>query len=157
MAFDTDLRRFTITTGTVPVANVLGVVNVDGRATYREYLSSGIYSTEQVSSVADVAARYSGMVGYVLAYTDPDEPTYTSLTPTSGTSAGGTSVVITGTGYNSAACVVTIGGNVATALTTRGNATTISFVTPAHAAGAVNVVITTAEGTVTGTGAFTYT
>lgn len=158
MAYDPELRRFSLVTGTVADADVSGVVYPDGVAVYRKYqLAANKLSTVMQTTVSDLQAQYSGMAGYSLSYTDPADPTYTSLTPTSGTASGGTSVTITGTGYNSATCTVTIGGNVATALTTRSNATTIVFVTPAHAAGAVNVVITTSEGTVTGTGAFTYT
>jgi hypothetical protein len=156
MAFSTVLRRFQITTGSAnPVTKVIGAAFPDGRCIIREYLASGIYSTEQESSLTDVLARYSAHEGYVLAYIDATTPTYTSVSPTSGAAAGGTTIVITGTNLNSASVAVTVGGVAAT--TVRSNATTISCVTGAHAAGAVDIVITTNEGTVTGTSAFTYT
>lgn len=158
MAFDQDIRRFIITTGTTPVTNVRGTVTPSGRCTYEEYDAAANDYTSPISGkLTDLTAKYSAQSSYALTYIDPDEPVYTSLTPTTGTAAGGTTVVITGTGLNSSSCSVVIGGNTATALTTRNNATTISFVTPAHAAGAVSVVVTTAEGTFTAAGAFTYT
>jgi hypothetical protein len=81
-------------------------------------------------------------------------PTVTSISPTTGTTAGGTSVTITGTNLTGAT-VVTIGGVAATGLTVV-NATTITATTPAHAAGAVDVAVTTPGGTGTGTGLYTY-
>ena len=67
--------------------------------------------------------------------------TLTSLNPTSGTSAGGTSVTITGTGFVcSPAPTVTVGGVVATI--TACSATSITFTTPAGSVGNANVVVT---------------
>lgn len=65
-------------------------------------------------------------------------PTVSSITPNSGSTAGGTSVTISGTGFISGA-TVTIG----TAATNVNvvNSTTITALTPAHAAGPVNVVV----------------
>jgi hypothetical protein len=87
------------------------------------------------------------------AFTYAAAPTYTSLTPSSGTSSGGTSVTITGTNLSNATSV-TIGGAAATI--TNNTATQIIVTTPAGTIGAQNVVITTVGGTATGTGAFTY-
>ena len=83
-------------------------------------------------------------------------PTVTSVTPTSGPVAGGTSVTIAGTNFVSGA-TVTFGGSSATTVTVT-NSTTMTAVTPAHAAGAVNVVVTNPDGQ-SGTKAngFTYT
>jgi hypothetical protein len=82
-------------------------------------------------------------------------PTFTSINPTAGPIAGGTSVTITGTDFTGATAV-TFDGIAATGITVV-NANTITATTPAHAAGAVNVVVTTPGGTATGTNAFTYT
>ncbi len=82
-------------------------------------------------------------------------PTVTSISPTSGPPAGGTSVTITGTGFVSGA-TVTIGGTPATGVTWV-NATTITAITPAVTAGAKNVVVInpdTQAGTLTN--GFTY-
>jgi hypothetical protein len=60
----------------------------------------------------------------------------TGVAPTSGPDTGGTSVTITGTGFDSGVTNVTFGGTAATGVTFV-NATTITATTPAHAAGAV--------------------
>lgn len=72
-------------------------------------------------------------------------PTVTSVSPSSGTTLGGTSVTITGTNLTGAT-TVTFGGTNATNVVVT-NATTITATAPAHAAGAVTVTVTTAEGT----------
>ncbi|GAA3220292.1 hypothetical protein GCM10010532_049870 [Dactylosporangium siamense] len=82
-------------------------------------------------------------------------PVVSSLSPNTGTTYGGTSVVITGTGFTGAtgASAVTFDGNNATSYTVN-SATQITAVAPAGTAGAKNVVVTTAGGSSTGT---TYT
>ena len=82
-------------------------------------------------------------------------PTVTSLSPNSGGIAGGTSVTITGTNFTGATAV-TFGGTAATNVIVV-NATTITATTPAHAAGSVDVAVTTPGGTGSKTGGFTYT
>ena len=81
-------------------------------------------------------------------------PTLASISPTSGSTAGGTSVTLTGTNFDSS-CGGTFGGTAATALSVA-SATSISATTPAHAAGAVNVAVMCTAGSATLTGAFTY-
>jgi len=66
-------------------------------------------------------------------------PAITSLTPTSGPAAGGTAVTITGTGFTGATGA-TFGGTAGTAFTVV-NDTTITVTTPAHAPGAVDVIV----------------
>ena len=79
------------------------------------------------------------------AYTYTAGPTFTSITPTSGPTAGGTPVTITGSNFVDVGLFgVTIGG--ANAAGAYVNPTTITATTPAHAAGAVNVVITNNDG-----------
>jgi hypothetical protein len=83
-------------------------------------------------------------------------PTVTSISPNSGTINGGTAVSITGTGFLAGA-TVSVGGTTATGVTVV-NSTSITATTPAHAAGAVNVIVTnsdTQSGTLTQ--GFTYT
>ena len=156
MAYDPELRRFSIVTGTSPDADVSGVVYPDGRAVYRKYQTApNSLSTPMCTSITDLTDQYSAMAGYSLTYTDPLNPDGVSVSPATGTAAGGTAFVITGTGLNSASVAVTIGGAAAT--TIRSNATTIAAVSPAGTAGARDIVITTAEGTDTMVGAWTYT
>jgi hypothetical protein len=91
----------------------------------------------------------SGSLASGYTYRNP-APTVTSITPNTGTSAGGTSVTIAGTGFTAGA-TVSLGGTAATAVNVV-SSTSITATTPAHAAGAVNVVVTntdTQSGTLT--------
>ena len=81
-------------------------------------------------------------------------PTVTTISPSSGTTAGGTPITITGTNFTGAPGV-TIGGNVATSVVV-GSSTSITANTPAGTAGAKDVVVTTPGGSATGSGLFTY-
>jgi hypothetical protein len=83
-------------------------------------------------------------------------PSVASLTPPTGGIAGGTNVTIAGGGFQ-ATPTVTFGGLAATNVV-RVSSTTITADTPAHAAGAVNVVVTNPDTrSVTKTAGFTYT
>ena len=156
MAYDPELRRFSIVTGTVPDADVSGVVYPDGRAVYRKYQAEpNTFSTPMCTSITDLAEQYSAQGSYTLTYIDPLNPDGVSVSPATGAAAGGTAFVITGTGLNSASCAVSMGGVACTVV--RCNATTIAAVSGAHSAGVVDIVITTAEGTDTMVGAWTYT
>jgi hypothetical protein len=78
-----------------------------------------------------------------------------AVNPTSGPTAGGTSLTITGTNF-AAGATVTVGGTAATGVIVN-NSTTITATTPAHAAGAVDVVVTNSNGqSGSKTNAFTY-
>lgn|GEM_PF-3641661 len=81
-------------------------------------------------------------------------PSITGVSPNNGASAGGTSVTLTGTSFDCASAV-TLGGSAATIVSK--SPTSLSVTTPAHAAGAVNVAVTTPGGTATLTNGFTYT
>ncbi|MBT0771396.1 IPT/TIG domain-containing protein [Kineosporia sp. J2-2] len=96
-----------------------------------------------------------GSASTTFTYNTP--PTITSLSPITGTAAGGTEVTLTGTGF-AGATGVTIGGNSVTgAGFTLVDPTTIRFTTPAHATGPVSVVVTGPNGNSTGTTLFVYT
>jgi hypothetical protein len=83
-------------------------------------------------------------------------PIINSVTPNSGTTTGGTSLTISGNNYVSGA-TVTIGGAAATNVNVL-NATTITATTPAHAAGAVNIVLSNPDNqSATLNDGFTYT
>jgi hypothetical protein len=70
-------------------------------------------------------------------------PTISSIVPSSGSTAGGTVVVITGANFSSGA-KVSFGGTDATTSVT--SSTSITTVSPAHAAGTVNLVVTNSDG-----------
>ncbi len=72
-------------------------------------------------------------------------PTVSSIAPTSGPATGGTTVIITGTDL-SGATAVSFGGTAATGFTVN-SATQITATAPAHAAGAVDITVTTVGGT----------
>jgi hypothetical protein len=73
------------------------------------------------------------------------QPTLSSITPTSGSTAGGTSVTLTGTGFVAGASV-SFGGSAATNVVVV-SSTSITAKTPAHAAGTVGVTVTNPDGT----------
>lgn len=87
-------------------------------------------------------------------YVAPLGPTVTSTSPSSGTTAGGTTVTLTGTNF-AAGATVTFGGVPATSVTYVSD-TTLRVVTPAHVAGAVDVRVTVGALSATQTGGFTY-
>jgi hypothetical protein len=114
-------------------------------------------SPAQGAGPVDVTVTTSGGTSATSAndqftYVVPAPPTITSITPSSGPAAGGTSVTIAGTNLSGAS--VTFGGTAATGVTA--TATQITCTTPAHAAGAVDVVVTTIGGSATSTGGYTY-
>jgi hypothetical protein len=88
------------------------------------------------------------------AYFAANEPTVTSLDVTEGGSAGGTTVVLTGTYFTGATSVKFGATEVASYVVD--SAVQITAVTPAHAIGLVDVSVTTAAGTGTKLDAFTF-
>ena len=93
--------------------------------------------------------------GYTYTTSNP-APTVSAITPNSGTANGGTAVTITGTGFLAGA-TVKLGGTAATGVTVV-SSTSITATTPAHAAGAVSVVVTNSDAqTGTLTNGYTYT
>jgi hypothetical protein len=87
----------------------------------------------------------SATLGNGFTYTiSTPPPTITSITPNSGTTAGGTSVTISGSNFVSGASVGF--GGVASTNVTVINSSSISAITPAHTAGTVNVVVTNRDG-----------
>lgn len=94
--------------------------------------------------------------GAVMNFTTLSAPTITGVSPASGSTAGGTSITITGADFHNGA-TVTVGGAAATGVSVA-SSTSITATTPAGTTGAQDVVVTNPDGgTVTSTGAFTYT
>lgn len=83
-----------------------------------------------------------------------DAPTVTSASPNTGSTAGGNTIVITGTNFVAGA-TATVGG-VNCPVGGGGTSTSLSCTTGAHAAGAVNIVVTNPD-TQTGTGVAVFT
>ncbi len=80
-------------------------------------------------------------------------PSITLVNPSSGPTAGFTSITIVGTNFTGATSV-TVGGVAASYVVVSAN--TITAISPAHSVGAVGIVVVTPNGTVTLLGAFTY-
>jgi hypothetical protein len=76
-------------------------------------------------------------------YVNP-APTVSAVSPATGATAGGTTITVTGTGFLAGAAV-SLGGS-ACASVNASSATSLSCATPAHAAGAVSVVVTNSDG-----------
>ena len=108
--------------------------------------------TVSVATAAGLSAAGSGTT-----YTyNATAPTVTGLSPASGPTAGGASVVITGTNLNGATAV-TFAGTAATSYSID-SATQITAVAPAGIAGSAQVTVTTPYGTssTSGSSQFTY-
>jgi len=118
--------------------NTLGLISGSTSCTYNTGITSP--STDTITITAYIGSAVP--------------PSITTVSPSSGGTSGGTSVTITGTNLDSATAV-TIGGVAATVVSN--SATSITATTGVHAAGAVDVAVTTANGTGTLPGAFTYT
>ena len=118
-----------------------GIVLVDSqtvRVTSPAHAAGAVNVTVTTPSGTSAPATYT----YT---TPPAPPTVTGLSFTTGTTLGGTSLTITGTNLTGATAVRF--GATAAILWTVVNATTITVTSPAHAAGAVNVTVTTPGGT----------
>jgi len=119
------------------------IPNLTPGVTYTIYLKA-------VNSVGDSVASSSVNVVPVSG-----PPTVTSISPTSGTTAGGTSVTITGTNFISGA-TVTIGGSSCTSVVVV-SSTSITCTTPSGTAGSQDVVVATGVSpNATLAGRFTY-
>jgi hypothetical protein len=110
--------------------------------------STTITATTPANSAGSVTVTVSesgqsGSLASGFTYAVPT-PTVTGVSPNAGTTAGGTSVTISGTNFLSGA-TVTFGGSAATAVTVV-NSTTITATTPAGSAGGVTVTVTNAGG-----------
>ena len=95
-----------------------------------------------------------GTATLAFGFTYVAPPTLTSASPTAGPTAGGTSVTLVGFNAGSATAV-TFGGIPATNLIPVA-ANVIVVTAPAHAAGAVDIVLTTSGGSATLVNGYTY-
>jgi hypothetical protein len=101
-----------------------------------------------ISLIAPASARFNALApscGYGYGY-PPAAPTVAYVSPNFGPTTGGTTVTITGSGFCGTISAVNFGANAATSVATV-NDTTATAVSPAGAAGAVDVTVTTSKGT----------
>jgi uncharacterized repeat protein (TIGR01451 family) len=140
-----------------PVANVTGTL-----MSYCHILSgcsaSPVFHPLTVDVIAPIV---DGKVGScVFPNAGAVTPFVSSVSPPSGPVGGGTTVTITGTGFQSGATVSFLDATraAAAASVTFVSATQLAAVTPAHAAGTTDVVVgSPAKRTTTKAGAFTFT
>ncbi|MDO7882939.1 MBG domain-containing protein [Salinibacterium soli] len=86
-------------------------------------------------------------------------PTISAVTPNSGPVSGGQSVTVTGTNFragNGSLATITFGGVSATVQSIATNGKSMTVVVPAHAAGAVDVQVSTVDGRATSRNGYTY-
>src|SRR5439155_23195192 len=97
------------------------------------------------AGAATVAVTVNGQTGSLAnGFTYTDSPTVRSVSPNSGSTAGGTAVTIRGTNFVAGA-TVTFGGTAATNVMVA-SSTSITATTPPGSAGAVTVTVTNASG-----------
>jgi hypothetical protein len=126
----TPATSFTVNSGTsITAVSPAGSSTVDIRVTTPNGGTSAVVSTDQ--------------------FTYAPIPAVTAIGPSSGTTAGGTSVTITGNGFsgtNFTSTAVNFGSTPATNFTVN-SATSITAVSPAESAGTVDIEVTTPGGT----------
>ena len=119
--------------------------------------ATSVTVVNSTSITANTAAHAAGAVSVVVTNTDGQSgtltngytytnpaPTVSSIAPSSGSTSGGTSVTITGTGFLTGA-TVKIGGTAATNVVVA-NSTSITATSAAHSAGSGSVVVTNTDG-----------
>ena len=149
------------TPGTVPTYLRVARTTAGGVVTYTAYTSTDGTTWTAVPGSTQTVSGLSGSVLAGLAVTSHNQgtastagfdtvsvtaaaPTVSAVSPPSGTSAGGTAVTITGTGFTGATRVAF--GTVAASYTVV-SSTQITAVSPAEPAGLRNVFVTTPGGT----------
>jgi hypothetical protein len=118
-------------------------------------VSGMVAGVEVLDSVYDFVQRETAGTIAAPAIDTPAAPVIYSLSDVTGPAAGGEIVVVTGYGFTGAT-TVTVGGTNATDFQVDSNFQ-LTLITPAHAAGATNVLITTGAGTNTTGAQTTYT
>jgi hypothetical protein len=104
-------------------------------------------------SVSVSVTTAGGTAGCPDSYRYVDAPTIGTISPTSGSTAGGTVVLVPGTNLSTTTSV-TFGATLASFTVI--SDTQVSVSTPPHAAGTVDVVVTNVGGSATSVGGFTY-
>lgn len=139
-----------------PIANVTGTL-----MSYCHMLSGcSAWGVFHPQSVDEIGPYLDGKVGAcVFPNAGVTSPTVSAVSPSTGPTTGGTTVTISGTGFESGATVTFVDATraVAAASVSFVSSTQLTAVTPAHAAGATDVVVGSSKGrTATKVGGFTF-
>jgi hypothetical protein len=116
-------------------------VNSNTQITATAPAGTGIVDITVSNSVGTSATSAADRYTYVAA------PTVTSISPTAGPTGGGTTVIITGTGFSAAPGTGAVRFGATTATYTINSNTQITATAPAAAAGTYDVTVTTVGGT----------
>ncbi len=129
-------------------------ISVDVAAEYKKSVQFDFSGTTYNFAISKEAGG-TAVSGFTICEgTSPTAaPSITNISPSNGPQAGGTSVTITGTNL-CGLLSVTFGGSAATV--TASTQTSLTVTAPAHAGGAVDVVVTNFLGAATSSGGFTY-
>ncbi len=141
----------TVTIGGVAATGVSVTNSTTLTATTPAYVSGSLTKDVVVNNGVSSATLTNGFTYSASA------PTVGSITPNTGTAAGGTSVTVSGSNF-APGTTVTIGGVAATGVSVT-NSTTLTANTPAYVSGSLakDVVVNNGSGTATLSGGFTYT
>lgn len=119
------------------------------------YVTTAVNSAGEESAYSNQAsAAVPNGVSQTAIVSLVGQPMVSSVSPNSGSTAGGTAVTITGANFASGA-TVTFGGTVATSVVVT-SSTSITATTPAHRAGAATVTVTVSGQTGSLTNGYTY-
>lgn len=137
---EADLAGYVVSWGTTPGSYTQSrdVGNVVTTAVPNLVTGTRYYFAVQAYNTSGLTSAYSSEVSALV----PDglvPPVVTSITPNSGSTKGGTTVTVRGTGFTAGADLL-LGGTPALGVTVL-DATTLTGVTPARAAGTVDVVV----------------
>ncbi len=159
----------TITTASTLTAGAAGTASVATAGTGASYawtIANGTIDSGNGTRTINYTAGSAGATTVSISVSQPGcsdaksatvkiLPTISTVTPSTGAISGGTAVTIAGSGFQVGGAV-TFGGTPATNVV-RVSSTTITAKTPAHASGAVNVVVTNPDTlTATRNAVFTY-
>ena len=138
-----------VTFGGVPATDLVIVSDTEITVTAPEHPSGDVIVDVVVTTPVDSSVP----VGYTYDPVPIPAPVITTISPDTGTTAGSTTVILTGEHFTDATSV-TFDGAVAPYIAVDSDSQ-ITVTTPSHAAGAVSVVVETPGGT-SNAGSFTY-